>query len=60
MQKEQNIYNVSLINNQGCYFDNGKFTSLRKAKSWACGRGSQKFTVCITKNDEAFLEYRTK
>jgi hypothetical protein len=65
--KENNIYKVSLINHQGCNFDNGKFTSLRKARQWASGRGMTsefgnwyKYTVVINKNDEDFLEYKTK
>lgn len=57
--RQNNIYKVSLLNNQRYNFDNGEFTSLRKAKAWACGRGTQKFTVVITKNDEDFLEYKT-
>jgi hypothetical protein len=60
VMKQQNTYKVSLVNNQRCNFDNGTFTSLRKAKSWASGRDNQKYTVTITKNGESFLEYKTK
>ena len=36
---KRNVYYVSLVNEQGCYFDNETFTNLKKAKEWAAGRG---------------------
>ena len=61
----KNIYTVRLINVEGCIFDNGIFTSLKKARSWASGRGQSYYTVEISKNifegySQGMLQYRTK
>ena len=45
-------YNVSLINNERCNFDNGSFTSLEAAKNWASGR-TKGYTAYFKKNYDA-------
>lgn len=55
------IYNVTLVNHQGCAFDNATFTNLAKAKKWAAGRGRD-YKTFITINDdrEPTYEYVNK
>lgn len=48
----ENTYQVSLVNAQGCNFDNASFTNLETAKKWAAGRTGF-YTVIITKNYDA-------
>lgn len=62
----KNNYIVKLINHQGCIFDNGEFTNLRKARKWASGRGEtfefgkfHKYTVHIIKNRKYYKDYKT-
>lgn len=55
----KNTYSVSLINNEGCNFDNAEFTNLKNARSWASGRGG-KYTACFRKNYNADLNYSEK
>jgi len=63
----KNVYTVSLINVEGCNFDNGEFTNLREAKVWARGRGAtlvggewHPYRVVIRKNGENLEEYKTR
>ena len=62
-----NEYTVLLTNYQGATFDNTKGTNLRELRSWASGRGKtfefgqwHKYSVCIYKNGEPFMDYLTQ
>lgn len=64
---KKSVYNVSLVNAEGCNFDNGEFTNLREAKTWARGRGAtlilgewKPYTVFIRKDGELVEEYKTR
>lgn len=48
----ENTYNVSLVNSQGCNFENANFTDLEKAKKWSAGHG-KKYTAYFKKNYDA-------
>ena len=48
-------YNVNLINNERCNFDNGEFTNLKDAKEWASGRGKN-YTAYFKKNYDADID----
>ena len=43
-----NNYIVKLVNNQGCTFDTGCFTSIKSAKKWAKRNGSYIAYITVT------------
>lgn len=51
-----NIYRISLINDQGIYFDFAEFLSLRTAKKWAQGRTGKYFAkIYVNYNDDPII-----
>ena len=52
----ENNYDVCLVNNQGCNFDNASFTNLEIAKKWASDRGSN-YTAYFRKNYDSENNY---
>jgi len=45
-------YLCSLINNDGCNFDNATFTNKKEAKKWATGRGTNPRYSAVLENRE--------
>ena len=58
---KKNEYKVEVYTyDSGVPFDTGYFTNLKKARSWACGRGGAWITVKIYRNGKPFMVYATR